>query len=180
MFGSEILVLNTALSSNLLRSLIEVLTGEPAKESEGIKELVLNRERRRKLLKWVWIVSVVVTLIVSGAALGLSKWLAGTVKPGIVVVVFVWAALLGGTASVFLSPRMLTAIFGGLVGVSVNEASAGTSGLIAKANSSITNLAVEIGKVSLGSTGSSDFIAWMLWMFILVVGLFCLPAFFVE
>lgn len=169
------------LSSDFVRAAIEMLTGERAKTAEGIVDLVTNRDRRQKLLKIVWVVAVLFVLVLSGIALGLSIQLAGTLKPGVIVTVVLWAALLGGSALAFLSHRVLTAVFGGVVGVSLSEASTSAAGLFVKVNTAIVDLAQQIGRIPSPTVGaSSDFISWMIWLFMGIFGLLCLPAFFTE
>src|SRR5688572_24844881 len=164
------------MSSASWRLLIEFLTGEAKKDDETIGEFLTSEKRRKTLLKWAWIVIVILGLVASGIALGISS-LSGSLTPGIVAVVLIWSILIGGTALVFLSHRLLTAAFGGLLGISISEANA--PGLVERANRAIAELAGQIARTS-GPATSPEFIGWMLWLFIIVIALFCLPAFFAE
>lgn len=126
----------------------------------------------------IWIVCVVVLLLVSAAAVFGFHAIWGSYKPGIAVAVFLWSVFLGSTAFVLLPNKLLITAFGTLLGMSISEAPSG-AGLISAARKQVTAIASEIGIITNAPPGTIDpFISWMVWMFIGIAGLICLPAFF--
>ena len=181
MLGASVQIAYAVASRDTLLALLQFVIGEIKKPTESVQEFINSKEHRRKLLKYVWLIAVFLTLLASGISLILSYWIAKSLKPGIVLIVFVWAVLLGCTALVSLSSKVLTALFGALVGVSLSEVSTGFSGLLEKATQGIALVSAHISRIAgPTSSGYSDFIGWMVWMFVVVVALFCLPAFFAD
>src|SRR5207249_619946 len=101
-------------------------------------------------------------------------------KPGVFVAVILWSIFFGVTALLFLPGKAIVTAFGSLLGVSVSEAST-AAGLISMANKTITSVASQIGLIVNPEVGMSDpFVSWLLWAFVVTLGLLCLPAFFLE
>ena len=127
-----------------------------------------------------WMIGVLVSLLLSSIAIWGGNALVHSYKPGVVVAVVLWAVFLGMTASLVLPNKVVVATFGGLVGVSASEA-ATASGLISVMRRQVTALASELGAIGdpgSGGTTPEPFISWMIWLFVVIVGLLCLPAFF--
>jgi hypothetical protein len=166
-------------SLDIGRYLIELLTGYAIKTGEDLTAVLTSPERRQKLLKVLWIICVVLALMVTAISLGVSHWL-GVPKGGVGFVVVLWAILLGATALLFLSSKVVTAVFGGLVGVSLSDV-ASPAGVVERANVGIAALASQVGAIGGPATPDmSNSIASMLWLFIVAFALSCLPAFFAE
>jgi hypothetical protein len=105
----------------------------------------------------------------------------GSYQPGIGVTVVVWALFLGATASLMLSSKVIVATFGGLAGISLSEIGTG-AGLISLLRNQIIAMAKEIAvTIDPGAPPPQTpdpFIYWMIWLFVGIVALLCLPAFF--
>ena len=70
---------------------------------------------------------------------------------------------------------------GGPVGVRLSDITTGFSGLIQKITLGIADLAKHIGTIAgQGNTGGPHFIEQMVWLFVGLVSLCCLPAFFAD
>lgn len=122
---------------------------------------------------------VVVLLVVSAAVIYGVRLFAGSYKPGVFVAVILWGIFLGIWALYFLKQKLITGTFGTVLGIGANELASGGAGLLAKANSSIKDIATQVGFI-VGATQDSVFIGQCLWTFLIIFGLFCLPAFFLD
>ena len=89
-----------------------------------------------------------------------------------------WAIFFGVTALLFLPSKPILTIFGFLLGSSASEIG-NSVGLITKVNEAVTNISNQIGIIMTGTDGKTDvFVTQSVWAFIIIVTLFCLPAFF--
>jgi hypothetical protein len=130
------------------------------------------------LILWL-VLLLILTIITAALVFGLSA-LTSSYRPGIAGSTALWAFSLAACALFFLPPKIITTMFGSLLGISVNEIGT-ASGLITKANEVITSLATQIGGVISGRDHPTDpFVGWMLWIFVIIFSLVCLPAFFRE
>src|SRR6266851_2716116 len=135
-------------------------------------------ENRQKALCALWVFLVFVLFLLTGTVIFGSHWLTPSYKPGISIATFVWAFFSGIWVLFFFPAKLVTTIFGGLGGIGITELGTG-SGLIAKANTSITGIATQIGLiVGNPDVSTQHFITWMVWLFFLVLLITCLPAFF--
>jgi hypothetical protein len=140
-------------------------------------------ENVRILRRVTWIACVLALLVVSALSITGSHWLLRAYKPGIVVTVALWSILVGATASMLLPAKAIVATFGGLVGVTLSEVGS-AAGLISSLRKQVNALAIEFGAI-LQPDGNANapldpFVGWMIWMFIGIVAVLCLPAFFEE
>ena len=150
---------------------------------ESAHDCVLARNESRpratrKLLKW-WIVAIIVLLTLSAGIILASWFFWGSYKPGIVVSVIIWAPFFSICALYSLQQKFITGTFGTVLGISANEFASGGAGLIAKANSSIKDIAVQVGLI-IDPNQDSVFIGRCIWIFLILFVLFCLPAFFLN
>ena len=82
-------------------------------------------------------------LLVFGAfAIWVGQVVTGSFKPGIAIALAAWAILTGATAALVLPRSAITAVFGGLVGVSLSEVST-AAGLISATREQVEALARE-------------------------------------
>lgn len=140
-------------------------------------------ENSSRALRILWIISVVALLMITAILLLISKAVFASYNHGIILADIFWAIFFGGCILLFLDPKVITAAFGSFLGTSLSEVGT-ASGLITKANQAITNIATEIG--AMGDVTSSQtnqpatdpFVAQALWIFVIIVTLLCLPAFF--
>ncbi len=81
----------------------------------------------------------------------------------------------------FMFPsKLVVTTFGSLLGVSASDLGTG-SGLVNKLATAVTAMAQNITALVHGSNGSPDsFIGAMVWLFVGLLLLICLPAFFRE
>ena len=162
----------------VLQHVIEWIAGYSAQKGQSFGAYIKTPEGRRAMAKVLWIAAVLGALIISFLALVLSKWVAGNYRSGAVVVTVMWSVLIGTTALLFLSSKAITAVFGGLVGLSVGEAGSAT-GLISRVNRHVTELALQLSTAANSSATQPDnLIAMLVWISIVIVGVLCLPAFF--
>jgi hypothetical protein len=146
-----------------------------------ISNYLLAPENRQLLRRVVWIICVISYLVLSALSLFLPRLIAGSFAPGIVVTVVLGALFLGITASLFLPSKMIVATFGGLVGVSMSEVGT-AAGLISVMRREVAKIAIEISAIinpgQPPPATADNFINGMIWLFLVIVGLLCLPAFF--
>jgi hypothetical protein len=135
-------------------------------------------KRPRDLLKW-WVICVIALLIISALVICGFLYLGDKPKPGIVISDALWAIFFGVCALYFLPQKILTGLFGTVLGLGANEAAAGGAGIIKKANESITDIATQIGVV-VDSSKDAAFIGQCIWLFVILFGVLCLPAFFLS
>jgi hypothetical protein len=168
MFSPELIVMDS-ISPLLMRVLPQLRDYLLAPENYHI---------RRRL---VWVTCVVIFLAISAAAIFGLEALLGSYKPGIAVAVVLWSLFLGTTASLFLPSKVIVATFGGLVGVSLSEVGT-AAGLISILRKQVTAVAIELGAIANPggqiSVTPDSFITWMMWLFVAITALLCLPAFF--
>ena len=144
----------------------------------ALVDLARRPENRQKALFALWVISVLFLLIVTSSLIFIVFYFASSNKPGIFLSAIVWSFFFGICVLFFLPSKAVTTLFGSLLGISVNEASTAT-GLLTKSNEAITNLANQIGIIIKGQGQTTDpFIGWVIWIFILILALICLPAFF--
>ena len=181
MLGASLLATRVLLNQDVVMQVIQWALGEIKKQNESWLEYFNDKERRRKLLRCVWLIAVLLAIAATVAAFLLSRPLLHSLKPAIVFAVFMWAVIFGGTALLTLSSKLIITIFGALIGVSLSEVSTGFEGLLEKTAAGVASvshrLSIIAGPVS---NGNADFITWMVWMFVVIVALLCLPAFFTE
>lgn len=147
----------------------------------SLRAYLADAENRPLVRRVAWMIGVVVLLVLSAVAIWGGHAVIHSYKPGIVAAVVLWAVFLGTTASLVLPNKVVVATFGGLVGVSASEVVT-AAGLISVMRKQVTALAAELGAIGIpgGPAGATPdpFISWMIWLFVGIVGLLCLPAFF--
>jgi hypothetical protein len=163
----------------MLRMLVAVLLQYDEKRDGTFTAFLTAPQRRSKVLLVLWIVSVFIFFLLSALACGISHAL-GNIRWGIGLSVFFAAVWLGATALLFLSSKAIVTLFGAFLGMSLSEVSS-ANGLISLLNQQISTVAHNIGVIvpSQGE-GASSFVMSIVWMFVLVFSLMCLPAFFKE
>jgi hypothetical protein len=85
-----------------------------------LAQYLLAPENRRTLRRVVWIACVLLLVALNAAAIFGFAAIWNSYKPGITVSVILWAIFLGTTASLLFPNKVITATFGGLVGVSLS------------------------------------------------------------
>jgi hypothetical protein len=133
-------------------------------------------ENRNKALGVLWIITIIILLVVTLGIAFLSKWMLSDYRPGILIADLLWALFFGACILLFLAPKVVTAVFGSFLGTSLSEVGT-ASGLLTKANESISSLAREL-QIITNQNNADPFIAQVIWLFVAVVTLLCLPSFF--
>jgi hypothetical protein len=139
---------------------------------------LVDASNRRNALLTVWAAFVVLSIAFTALAVWLSGRFFHNAHFGVSISV-IWWALFTGLAILFLLPaKAVTALFGGLIGISASETLSG-NGLITRANDAIRSIAVSL-KDFLADAGDYDdhFIRLMVKLFLVIVLVICLPAFF--
>jgi hypothetical protein len=138
-------------------------------------------ENRRVFRRVIWIICVIAYLTMSALSLFVLRLITGSYAPGIVVTVVLGSLFLGITASLFLPSKIIVATFGGLIGVSSSEFGT-AAGLISVMRREAEGLAKQISAIFAPGqplpTTADGFINQMIWLFIVITALLCLPAFF--
>ncbi|MGO9570906.1 MAG: hypothetical protein ACLP5H_25545 [Desulfomonilaceae bacterium] len=146
-----------------------------------LRDYLLAPQNQRILRRVVWVTCIVMLLAISAASIYGLGWMIGSYQPGIALSVILWSLFLGTTASLLLPSKAIVATFGGLVGVSLSEVGT-AAGLVSVLRKQITALAIELGNIANpggpGPMTPDPFVTWMIWLFIGIAALLCLPAFF--
>jgi hypothetical protein len=146
-----------------------------------LRDYLLAPENHRVLRRVIWVTCVIILLAVSAALIWGLGWALDSYQPGIAVTVILWSLFLGTTASLLLPSKVIVATFGGLVGISLSEVGT-AAGLVSILRKQITALAIELGAIANPSgqvpATPIPFITWMIWLFVGITALLCLPAFF--
>ena len=146
----------------------------------GLLAEFTDPKRRRRAFKALWAFSIVEMIVITAAFVG-GFYAYGNPKPGLIIATILWAIFFGVTGLMFLSSKAIYTVFGLLLGTSVSEFGS-SSGLISALNRAITEITGGIA-VAMGNeaTGKQDpFISMLVWIFVLIVIVLCLPAFFIE
>ncbi len=131
-------------------------------------------KNRQTLLLLIWVAMVLLLLLLTGLSVVGSIWFLGTYKPGIVLSVIFWALFFGVVILFFLPPKLIITMFGSFLGITASELGSGAS-LISRADNAITDMAQEINLVT---TADAAFVHVLLWVFVMILTIICLPAFF--
>ncbi len=133
-----------------------------------------------RLARIVWITAIIILIIFTAILVFGFGFLLGFHKTGITITVLLWALFLGGTALMFLSQKMITTVFGSLLGIGTSDIGTG-AGLITAVNKQVTDISVQLHFLASDSPTIPDsFVTGMVWLFFTVVFLLCLPAFFID
>jgi hypothetical protein len=145
-----------------------------------IVRFLSDKNNRTFILRVVWALSVLLLLFFTIIEVFVLRWITGTYHPGIFLAVLVWSIFFGLTALLFLPSKAITTTFGGLLGISLSEASS-AAGLISATNKSVTAVAEQLGAIASVSKGTADpFIVLLVWTTVMILAVLCLPAFFLP
>jgi hypothetical protein len=139
------------------------------------------KEAVERNLVGTWFLAVLATIIVSAISLGLSWWLKGSLAPGVAVATFLWAVLFGWLFTFLVKAKIVSAIFGALLGSGTHNIVTG-SGFVTAIQAHIEKADQVLPFLPQGSLGANpeQFVGWMVWMFFGLITLFCLPALFSD
>ncbi len=140
-----------------------------------------NPRNRNKVLFIIWILGIVLTTLITVFLLLIYPLTSPNAKTGILLAAILWGFFFGVAALFFLPARGVTATFGALLGISLNETFT-AAGLITRANQQITSVAVVINPIFADSPSdlTSHFIGQVIWAFLITLLLVCLPSFFLA
>lgn len=126
----------------------------------------------------VWFVAVIGVLVLSALVIAVSLFVLAKVKFGIIAVVAIWAILIGWFF-LFLAPaKLVTAAFGALFGSGTHAVVTG-EGMINQLKKLSGTVIEALGVISPQVVAAEQgFITAMVWLFLGLVCLLCLPAFF--
>jgi hypothetical protein len=139
------------------------------------------REVIERSLAKTWFVTALCTIVVSGILLVLSWLLLRSLSLGIVGATFLWAVLFGWFFTFFVQAKIVSAVFGALLGSGTHNLVTG-SGFVTAIQGHVEKATKVLPFLPAGSLGTNpeEFIGWMVWMFFGLITLFCLPALFRE
>ncbi len=163
----------------LMDNAVNALTPLVSRLFPIIRDYIARNRRLARAL--VWALCIVILLLLTTAFLFGLHAVFSSYKPGIVVSVVLWSLFLGITASAVLPSKVIITTFGALLGISATEIIT-TAGLISIIRKQVTAIAIELGAI-VNPAGPvpehpDAFISWMVWLFIGIIGVLCLPAFF--
>jgi hypothetical protein len=126
-----------------------------------------------------WFLTTLCTIIVSGILLGLSWFVLNGFRPGVVGATFLWAVLFGWFFTFFVQAKVVSAVFGALLGSGTHNLVTG-SGFVTATQGYIEKATKVLPFLPIGSLGTNpeEFIGWMVWLFFVLITLFCFPALF--
>jgi hypothetical protein len=128
----------------------------------------------------IWFVAVLCNIVLSAALVALF-WYFGVARIGVGLATFLWASLFGWLFTFYVSAKIVSAVFGALLGSGTHNIVTG-SGFATGTQHIAEGVAQHLNLLAPGAVGASeqDFIHWMVWLFFGLLTLFCLPALFRE
>lgn len=136
----------------------------------------LSAQQRSKILKMAWAAAVVVLFLALLLLIVGSNFVFSSPRPGIVASTLLGAVFVGFTGLLFLSSKVIAALFGGVVGTSLSEVS-GAAGLISQINEQVLAVASVIDE---SMPGDPLFTSQMVWLFFIVIAALWLFPFFAS
>lgn len=160
------------------------LKGPGSPESEALrkklKDWATDVRNRRTVLLMLWV--ILVFLLTSMTAIGMlvSHWMFRNYRFGIILSVVLWAFTFGIAVLFFLSAKTVTTVFGGLLGVSVDSATSG-AGLLDKANQMVLSVSQQLAtSFGINTVRNGGLVRDSVWLFVIILMVTCLPAFFSD
>lgn len=153
---------------------------EPPSSVPSLQPPALSPERKSLYKAIGWIMGIAVGLILTVLLFPASSWLFGSLKPGIFVSTAIWALIIGFGVLYFASAKIVSVLFGAILGVSADEV-AGANAILSKLASVVNELVKQIG--GLGPPGdltADPFVTQVVWVFVIILLVSCLPAFFKD
>jgi len=129
----------------------------------------------------VWFLTVVVNLVVSVVLILATNYLLANVRVGIAVATIQWAVVFGWFFAFFVPAKIVSAVFGALLGSGTHNLITG-SGFVTATQGFAEKAGQYLKFLPAGTLGTNEqeFISWMVWLFLALLTLFCLPALFRE
>jgi hypothetical protein len=129
---------------------------------------------RQTLLLIIWVIMILILLLLTTISFYVSHWTINSYVPGIVVSTVLWAIFFGIVILFFFPSKLVITVFGSLLGISTSQLSSGAS-LLADCDKALINIAQQLGTI----TGTQlPIIHSLVWLFLVLVMIICLPAFF--
>jgi hypothetical protein len=150
----------------------------------------MSPKYRAKALTILWVAVFVLLAILTLIIILLFGYI-DKFRLGVGISTGIWAIFFGTAALFFLSSKWLTTIAGGIGSISVSDLTKGEP--LTQANTIVDGIAKTVAKVApvtstpplngsantLDATNGVDpFIVSMVWLFIIILGILCIPAFF--
>jgi uncharacterized membrane protein YgcG len=150
----------------------------------------MSPKYRAKALTILWVFIFVVLAVLTLIVILLFGYI-GQFRLGVGISTGIWAVFFGTAALFFLSSKWLTTLAGGILGIGANDIGAKGGNSLTQANDAVNGIAKAIAKVAAvpppppPADGSSSFggdvdpfIVSMVWLFVIILGVLCIPAFF--
>jgi hypothetical protein len=150
----------------------------PGGKDKHAKDTHAKEVIERNIAK-TWFLTTLATIVVSAILIVLSWFVLKGLRPGVAGSTFLWAVLFGWFFTFFVQAKVVSAVFGALLGSGTHNIVTGTGFVTATQNyAERATKALEL--LPAGSLGAKpgEFIGWMVWMFFALITLFCLPALF--
>ena len=139
---------------------------------------LIDPKNKRRVFLLLWIFSVMAMLAFTLLALTLSVNVLHSYHSGVLVTVVAWALFFGAFVLFFLPAKLVTTFLGSLAGISVSQIPSGR-GLLSKINDFVQSLVSQL-LILVGGNDHLDgrFARICIWVFVGIVMVMCLPAFF--
>jgi hypothetical protein len=126
-----------------------------------------------------WFLTTLATIVVSAILIGLSWFMLRDLRLGVAGSTFLWAVLFGWFFTFFVKAKVVSAVFGALLGSGTHNIVTGT-GFVTATQNYAERVTKALDLLPAGGLGASqgEFIGWMVWIFFALITLFCLPALF--
>ena len=152
-----------------------------ARPPDGILHLETSRkeltaQQRSRILRMAWAAALIVLFLAILLLIVGSNFVFSSPRPGIVAATLLGAVFVGLTGLLFLSSKVIAALFGGFVGTSLSEVG-GAAGLISQINEQVLSVASVIDE---SMPGDPLFTSQMVWLFFIVVAVLWLYPFFAS
>ena len=168
----ELMIKSLVKSHRVLRPLLRQI------KDDFLEKCRQDIALRRRLLKIMWSGFIVGMIIITIICVLVSQACTSSYRIGTFTATVIWAIFLGVTALLFLQRTMITTIFGFMIGSGVSEASSG-AGIITSVNKSVIKISSQISTAVVDNpTDHETFVAGLVWTFIIIFTLLCLPALF--
>jgi hypothetical protein len=182
-FASDLFVsaaANVAISLHLvdLSATSGVSMQAPRNKDQALKQTAKDAVKRN--VAKIWFIAVLANIALSALLIALC-WYLGVVQIGIGLATFLWAVLFGWLFTFYISAKIVSAVFGALLGSGTHNIVTGT-GFATGTERVAEGLARLLKLLPPGALGANqqEFISWMVWLFFGLITPFCLPALFKE
>ena len=123
----------------------------------------------------MWFILVCISLIVTLLVVFGIHAIFDSYQVGVVISTVIWAAIMGWALLTIFSPKLVATLFGGLLGSGASQVSV-DNGLMTLAQNVLGSFAGQLADIFETPEASAGFLQSIVWLFVVLVTLFCVPA----